>query len=1034
MSEKDESKRGILSSLLGLFGEEEEGVQQEKAADQGVAAPNGAVSEWTPIAPPAPPTPPTPPTPGGPPAARHEPPPTQEQAHVVREAYEPGWYAVSSQYAPPPEDHSEQGSATPSESPTGDELKRFVPGDDYMGTPAAGHQFQETPAEATMAPRAEPAVEPMPQDADSQEAEAREAQAHEAAAMVVESGWEAGHEPASDLAEPGPAAEAPPSEPDVAAVAAAASPAVTPGLFSRSASDRRQALEELLERGVGEEDVDSLARLLHDPERDIRREATEGLAQRADLVDADTVRKAILDPTDEVRAAAVRLAGARSAGDVPELLPVVASRHWPLSQQAALAVVPHLVARTGLDETRLAALMAAVGGMDSQPVEAERAGFAALAESIGRDRLAATLDRDGTEALGAARLLVEEGSSESLRAVAARAETDDDDMRIVAQMAADLLGDEPTTQQEVPMETEASVEAPGLEPEASTAPRAEMVAGLAAALHDPDDAVRTRAREALANLDRETLTTWVREAIGGRDADQASLAAEAAGAVSLADLAPQILERAAELAPEARGGFVRALSSFEVEPAALAGLIHGVDSSRRPEAIRVLWQVSGRPVLPHLRELLTDSQAMVRVAVLDAFGESGDPSAMEVAWSVLERDSSPHVRATAIQVIGRAGLDQREAALAQALTDPDPDVRATAVEVLPAGTGRRAGQLLLEALSDQDERVWRAAIRHLASLPERDRAVAWMAIVRCPESRRQELVATLERTSSEALSLLATDHLSSPDPSERALAITLAGRAGRPESVRGIAAALQDPTPQVRRVAARALATARSSDAIPALARALSDPDLEVRMASVQALSMIDDDDVLDPLITALKDPEVRVREVAGEALARWRSPAVARRLAMALAMPSLRRPAGDVLARMGTAAVDPLVDILLDEEEDGDLSATVGQILRDLVGADLFLERLSNMDADERLRAVEVLGAIGDEPGLDGLIRALSDPVENIRIRAVTLLGDSGSPRALEPLKRTFLSDPVLEVVAAAEEALRRLQPGGDAPPQRES
>src|SRR6266571_3093322 len=164
------------------------------------------------------------------------------------------------------------------------------------------------------------------------------------------------------------------------------------------------------------------------------------------------------------------------------------------------------------------------------------------------------------------------------------------------------------------------------------------------------------------------------------------------------------------------------------------------------------------------------------------------------------------------------------------------------------------------------------------SLPERDRGVAWMAILRCPESRREELVATLERTSAEALALLAMDHMSSPDAAERALALTLAGRAGRPETVRGIAGALQDPTPQVRRVAARALTSLRSSDAIPALGRALSDPDLEVRIAAVQALSMIDDDDVLDPLIAALKDPEVRVREVAGEALVRWRSPAVARR------------------------------------------------------------------------------------------------------------------------------------------------------------
>jgi HEAT repeat protein len=84
-------------------------------------------------------------------------------------------------------------------------------------------------------------------------------------------------------------------------------------------------------------------------------------------------------------------------------------------------------------------------------------------------------------------------------------------------------------------------------------------------------------------------------------------------------------------------------------------------------------------------------------------------------------------------------------------------------------------------------------------------------------------------------------------------------------------------------------------------------------------------------------------------------------------------------------------------------------------------------MNPDERLRAVEALGAIKGERGIDGLARALSDPVEAIRIRAVTLLGDIGDDRAFEAVKRTFLGDPVLEVVSAAEDSLRRLQASAD-------
>jgi len=458
-------------------------------------------------------------------------------------------------------------------------------------------------------------------------------------------------------------------------------------------------------------------------------------------------------------------------------------------------------------------------------------------------------------------------------------------------------------------------------------------------------------------------------------------------------------------------------------PEALVDLARGGEGQNRPEAIRMLWHVAGRSLLPALHPLLEDSSAAVRVAALEVFGESGDTQTIEVAQRVLERDSSPVVRATAISVIGRAGLDQRVTSLAQAMSDPDPDVRATAVEVLPAGMGRQAADLLLEALTDQDERVWQAAIRHLASVPDRDRSIVWTAIERCPATRREHLVSTLERSSAERLALLALDHLSSPDAAERTLAIALAGRAGTPECLRGIITALQDPAPTVRRTAASALLTLRNAESIPGLARALSDPDVEVRVEAVRALSVIDDDNVLDPLITALKDPEMRVRDVAGEALVRWRSPAVARRLAVALTNPSLRRPAGEVLARMGTSAVDPLVDILM--EDDPELAGTVGQLLESLVGPELFLTRLGSMDPHERLRAVEALGAIRGNRGVDGLIRALTDPVESIRIRAVTLLGEIGDDRAFEAVKRTFLGDPVLEVVSASEEALRRLQTG---------
>ena len=144
----------------------------------------------------------------------------------------------------------------------------------------------------------------------------------------------------------------------------------------------------------------------------------------------------------------------------------------------------------------------------------------------------------------------------------------------------------------------------------------------------------------------------------------------------------------------------------------------------------------------------------------------------------------------------------------------------------------------------------------------------------------------------------------------------------------------------------------------------MTDPNAGVREEALRTLSAIDDERVLEPLINSLKDPEERVREVGMEALVRWSSPAVARRLVESLTSPALRRPASELLARMGRAAVNPLVSLL--REGHPDIAATVGETLERLVGRDVFLQRLGSMDPNDRLGAVEALGAMGGPEAVD--------------------------------------------------------------------
>jgi HEAT repeat protein len=137
------------------------------------------------------------------------------------------------------------------------------------------------------------------------------------------------------------------------------------------------------------------------------------------------------------------------------------------------------------------------------------------------------------------------------------------------------------------------------------------------------------------------------------------------------------------------------------------------------------------------------------------------------------------------------------------------------------------------------------------------------------------------------------------------------------------------------------------------------------------------------------------------------------------LAVPRLREAATDLLTRIGTPAVELLIDVLM--QHNPAVVPTVGELLQRIAQPDEFLSRLDAVEPERRLRGVEALGAIGGPTAADALLRSVSDPDERIRARAAQLLPELGDPRAREALSG-LLRDPIPGVVAAAQDALARL------------
>jgi HEAT repeat protein len=795
-------------------------------------------------------------------------------------------------------------------------------------------------------------------------------------------------------------------------------------------------------RGIEAHEVEAVAGLLLDPDRQIRVLACRALLPRAAEVAPEPIGRALSDPIDEVRAAAVPLAAATGARHRAELVPLCTARRWPLAQRAALAALPQLIRGTGIPDDDVSALLRAVAQMSSPPSVEERAGLGKLARAVGAERLATFLSSPDHRRLGAARLLAEEGSEPARAALSGLLEDPVEEIRVAAQRAATTPSpeaqpepppaEEPVvapgvpgtaaTSEPEPAGVGAPVEVPALEPE--------VFAAMARGLEDPDEAVRERARRGVQAVPARVRLDWTRKALRSEELREATLAARVAEETTLSrELARDLLERAAILGRDDRPPFVSALAAAGLPLDELVELLNDVEPVVRHDAVGVLWEVGGSDAVPALQAALADPSAAVRMAVLDIIGASGDPAAADVAGRVLAADSSPAVRAAALQAAAGAPASDRQSLLERALDDPDPDVRATAIDALAGELSEDASGLLMEALDDPDERVRDAGAQALAALPRWDLPTLWAALSRAEPEQVDQLLSMVDDERAEALGQLALSRLGDPEPADRAFAVELVGRLGLPGTVDALGLALRDPAVAVRRIAARSLAGVERLESIPALGAGLSDPDPSVRIEVARALALIDDDEVSRVLIEALRDPDVAVRDVAGDALVQRSSPAVTRELGRALAATETRTAAAEVLSRMGPMAVEPLIDVL--PTDDPDLRAAVGRVVDGLVGREPFLVQLGSLELEERRRAVEALGAMGGPPAVDGLARTLSDPDSSIRVRTLSLLGELGDPRAFEPVKRAFLHDPVPEVVAAAETALQLLSPGRSQNPE---
>jgi len=194
------------------------------------------------------------------------------------------------------------------------------------------------------------------------------------------------------------------------------------------------------------------------------------------------------------------------------------------------------------------------------------------------------------------------------------------------------------------------------------------------------------------------------------------------------------------------------------------------------------------------------------------------------------------------------------------------------------------------------------------------------------------------------------------------------------------------------------------------------------RALAAEVLGLLEVDRAAAPLLEALADGDEGVQMAAATALASIRDPRCLEPLALALAEPRRIPPArvAQVITAFGRQSIPHLVSALRAGPEEVALRAV--EILGNLGEAGVLPvlgQCLESPSAALRAAAARALGDTGLEEAAEYLSSALGDPEPKVRAAAVLALGRLGRGEARPALEKAR-EDPAWEVRVCAEAALK--------------
>jgi cellulose synthase operon protein C len=409
------------------------------------------------------------------------------------------------------------------------------------------------------------------------------------------------------------------------------------------------------------------------------------------------------------------------------------------------------------------------------------------------------------------------------------------------------------------------------------------VPSVSALLHDSAARVRSAALDALSHIHTPAALKALIDELGTNDAERPR--AEVTSALGrVGPLALPALEAclSAESEPDRLDGCALALGrTHDVAGAPALSAALGRGALRPLAALQAFADLGAPDSVPTVLEYLSDNDALVRRAAIDAAGALLDPRhpdgrAVDPIARALQTAQNQRVEQGALlDLLGQTG-SPRAATTLLPFAGPGDDVSLRARALSALGFLGEAGQVptLLVALDDDSGSVRLAAALALGRLPLVGRAPELLGRLEKSSERARGVLALalgglVSHTRDPRVAARLESLLDSAQAGERDALLELLGRVPLPEAIAGmarlvehsrlaadraklaealaahplerawLAPLLADPSAAVRANAAWSLGEVGSAAETPALERALNDADANVAGNSLEALARI---------------------------------------------------------------------------------------------------------------------------------------------------------------------------------------------------